>query len=315
MIARIAIDSRYSNQNGRASYAVVWKGASALALALCLASGARAQRDDRPPYASNDNLPRANSAVPETLSVPAGTILRVAVNNYLSSDRNRSGDSFTATLEQPLVVRGWVVARRGETVRGTVQAVQKAGRVKGVSELAVELTDLQLVDGQFVPIQTRLWRESAGTSHGQDAATIGGTTALGAAIGAAVNGGRGAAIGAGSGAAAGIAAVLLTRGRPTVIPPESQLSFELLNPVEIDTSQSQQAFLPVTQEDYDNGRTYTRARPAPVRSYPYPVAYPCDYGCGWPYWYRPYWGPGFIGFYHYGYYGGFRHRGFWGRRW
>lgn len=303
------------NQNARASYAVLWKGASALALALCLASGAHAQRDDRPPYASDDppSAARASATAPETLAVPAGTILRVTFNDYLSSDRNRPGDTFTATLEQPVVVRGWVVARRGETLRGIVQAAQKAGRVKGVSELAVELTDLQLVDGQFVPIHTRLLRESAGTSHGQDAATIGTTTTLGAIIGAAANGGRGAAIGAGSGAAAGIAAVLLTRGRPTVMPPESQLSFELVNPVEIDTSQSQQAFLPVTQADYDNGRTYRRTAPALVRSYPYP----CDYGCGWPYWHRPYWpywGPGYIAFYHYDYDGGFRHRGFWGRR-
>lgn len=303
-----------SHHNGRAPYAVLWKGGRALALMLCLVSGARAQRDDRPPYAQENNAPsaaRPNSSVPETLAVPAGTILRVSVNDYLSSDRNRPGDAFTATLEQPLVVRGWVVARRGQTLRGIVQAAQKAGRVKGVSELAVELTDLQIVDGQFVPIHTQLWRESAGKSHGQDAAAIGTTTALGAVIGAAANGGSGAAIGAGSGAAAGIAAVLLTRGRATVIRPESPLTFELINPAQIDTTQSQQAFLPVTQSDYDHGRTYQRTAPVVVRSYPYP----CDYGCGWPYWRPwPYWGPGFVAFYDYD--GGFRHRGYWGhRRW
>lgn len=317
----IAMYSRFrSNPYGRTSYPVLSKGASALALMLCLAGGSRAQRDDRPPYTQENNSPsaaRTSSAVPETLAVPAGTILRVSVNDYLSSDHNRPGDAFTATLEQPLVVRGWVVARRGETLRGIVQAAEKAGRVKGVSQLGVELTDLQIVDGQFVPIHTRLWRESAGTSHGQDAATIGTTTALGAAIGAAANGGTGAAIGAGSGAAAGIAAVLLTRGHPTVISPEAPLTFELVNPVEIDTTQSEQAFLPVTQSDYDRGRSYQRTPPVVVRSYPYSYPYPCAYGCGWPYggpW--PYWGPGFVAFYHYGYGGGFRHYGYWGhRRW
>jgi hypothetical protein len=81
---------------------------------------------------------------------------------------------------------------RGQVVMGQVQLAQKAGRVKGVSQLGVELTDLTLVDGQQVPILTELWKASAGTSHGQDAATVGTTTALGAAIGAAADWGTGA---------------------------------------------------------------------------------------------------------------------------
>jgi hypothetical protein len=48
--------------------------------------------------------------------------------------------------------------------------------------------------------------------------------------------------------------VLLTRGRPTVIPPETSLSFRLVDPVTVDTTQGQQAFLPVSQQDYDGGR-------------------------------------------------------------
>src|SRR2546430_17459400 len=53
-------------------------------------------------------------SVPGTLTVPAGTILLVRVNDSLSSDRNQIGDHFTAVLENPLVVNGWVVARSEE---------------------------------------------------------------------------------------------------------------------------------------------------------------------------------------------------------
>jgi hypothetical protein len=232
---------------------------------------------------------QAAAPLPSTLTIPAGTILLIRTNDFLSSDRNQIGDHFTATLDQPVVIDGYVVARRGQTLVGQVKAAQKAGKVKGVSQLGLELTDLTVVDGRQMPILTELWKGSGGTSHGQDAATVAGTTGLGAIIGSAADWGRGAAIGAGVGAAVGIAAVLLTRGRPTEIPPEAPLSFRLVDPLTIDTSNSQQAFLPVTQRDY--GRDEHR-RPRLARApYPYPGPYgPCGpyRPCyGYPYYYGP----------------------------
>jgi len=276
------------------------------------------QDADRPPY-SNDRARRsappaqAQSApqdqgapsqpappaqfappqqLPSTLSIPAGTILLIRTNDPLSSDHNQIGDQFTATLEQPIVVNGWVVARHGQVLVGQVKEAKKAGRVKGTSQLGLEITDITLVDGRQAPVLTQLWKGSGGTSHGADAATIGGTTAVGAAVGAAADWGRGAAIGAGAGAVLGIADVLLTRGRPTVLPPETPLSFRLVDPVTIDTTKTQQAFLPVSQEDFDGGRGDHR-RPRMAGAYPGPGYGPCGYGpCyGYPYLY-PY-----VGFY------------------
>ena len=223
------------------------------------------------------------------------------MNDYLSSDHSKIGDQFTAVLDQPLVVNGWVVARRGQVLVGQVKEVRQAGRIKGTSELGVELTDMTTVDGRQVPILTELWKASGGTSHGQDAATVGTTTGLGAVIGAAADWGRGAAIGAGAGAAAGIGAVLLTRGRPTILEPEEPLSFRLVDPVRIDTTQSQQAFQPVTQQDFD-GRLQHRGPRRVAGGYPGPYSYPCGY-------YGPcYAYPGYVGFY--GVYG----RDYYGRR-
>ena len=108
------------------------------------------------------------------------------------------------------------------------------------------------------------------------------TTGGGAAIGAAAAGGSGAAIGAGAGFVASIAGVLLTRGKPTIIPPEDVLTFRLENPVTISTTRGQMAFRPVTQQDYaQTQRPANRPRlgrpyPPPYGYYPYP--YPC---CGY----------------------------------
>jgi hypothetical protein len=280
------------------------------------------QRDPQGQGAPDQGMQQAppEQAVPQSLTLPAGTVVRVRVNEWLSSDRNVTGDGFSAVLDQPIVVDGWVVARRGQSESGRVSEAKKAGRVSGTSELGLELTDLTLVDGQQLLVQTQLLQSSAGTSHGQDAATIGSTTGVGAVIGAVADGGRGAAIGAGAGAAAGIIGVLATRGKPTIIFPETVLTFRLQAPVNISTEKSQFAFQPVTQGDYDsrspnnNNRPQRLAGPGrpgyppppPYSYYGYPYAY--SYPYSYPYAYYP--APFAFGFYGgYGFgarFGGFR---------
>ena len=269
------------------------------------------------PYPRNQRwTPRPNQPAPATLSIPAGTVISVRTNEPLSSDHNQVGDRFTAVLQQPIIVNGFVVARRGQTVTGQVQAAVKAGRVKGTSQLALQLTDLTLVDGQQMPVQTQLWKGSGGTSHGADAATIAGGTGLGAAIGAAADWGTGAAIGAGAGAAAGIAAVLLTRGRPTIVPPEALLSFELVDAVKIDTTQSAHAFLPASPQDYQNGERRRPYGPGPYSGPGYCGPYQTCYAYGgYPYPYPVYAYPYPYYYPYVGFYGGWGPRWYGYRRW
>jgi hypothetical protein len=231
--------------------------------------------------------------LPDALTIPAGSVIQVRTSDWLSSDHNKSGDEFIATLAQPIVVDGWVVMRRNQNIIGHVTNATRAGRVKGVSKLQLELSQLTLVDGQLVPVQTTLLNASAGTSNGRDAAAIGVTTGTGAAIGAAAAGGPGAAIGAGAGFVASVAGVLLTRGKPTIIPPEDVLTFRLENPVTISTVRSNVAFRPVNAQDYAQARP-AGPRPRLVRPYP-----PPPYGYAYPYYgpypYGPY--PAYYGYY------------------
>jgi hypothetical protein len=256
------------------------------------------------------DAPAANQPVPDTLHLASGTLLSVRLTQALSSNQNRTGDAFTATLEQPVVVNGWVVARRGQSIEGRVVNAQKAGRVKGTSKLEIALTELTLVNGQQLPIHTRLIQASGGTAKGRDAQAIGTTTGVGAMIGAIAGEGHGAAIGAGIGAAAGVAGVLLTRGRPTVIPPEALLTFRMESSADISTLSARAAFRPVSQQDYAQNNLQHR----PDRYYPNRprYGYPYYYGYyGWPGYYSPYWGWGRPWGYYYGpgFYGVYRFRG------
>ncbi len=231
---------------------------------------APAQQNEPQPQQQSPRMRPAN--LPEALTIPAGTVIQIRTSDWLSSDHNKKGDEFTATLAQPIVADGWVVMRRNQSIVGQVTDAVRAGRVKGVSKLQLELSRMTLVDGQLVPVQTTLLNASAGTSNGRDASAIAVTTGTGAAIGAAAAGGPGAAIGAGAGFVASVAGVLLTRGKPTIIPPEDTLTFRLENPVTISTVRSNVAFRPVTAQDYAPEKKVA-ARPRLVRPYPAPYGY------------------------------------------
>ena len=281
---------------------------------------ARVEQDTLPPAAAQPpafppapGQPGAfpGAGIPSRLTIQAGTFVTVRTNQPLSSDRNHVGDFFSATLAEPLVVDGVVVAHRGQTLSGRVAEADKGGRVKGVAKLGVQLTELTAADGQQVPIQTQFVGRDARSTAGRDVAAVATTTGLGAAVGAAADWGTGAAIGAGAGAVAGLAGVLLSHGTPAVIYPESLLTFRIEAPVTIATDRAPQAFRYVDANDYQQPNVQYRAagpgpRPAPYYApYGYPP-YP------YPYYYSPYYyGPGFgvfigPGFYRGGYYRGFR---------
>jgi hypothetical protein len=235
-------------------------------------------------------------------------LLTIHVDEPLSTDHNKTGDGFTATLVRPIIAQGFVVARPGQGLDGRISESVKAGRVEGTSKLAIELSDLNLVDGQRVPVKTQLAQYSGGTTVGNDVAAVGTTTGVGAAIGAAAGGGIGAGIGAGAGLVASLAGVLITRGRPTVILPDGTLTFRTSEPITIATDAAPQSFQPAQPQDYDS-RPVLR-RPPPPGYYggpapaPYPYPYPYAgyaYGPG-PYYYGPgYYGPGVVVYGRYGY--------------
>ena len=246
-----------------------------VAALIALAVPALAQEPVEAPEQRRDNL-----------TLAPGTWVSVRMDQELSSDHSYPGDAFTATLAQPLIADGLVVARRGQMVGGHVVEAVKAGKAKGTSRLAIELSEITLVDGRQVPVKTRFIQSEAGTSVGRDAGAVATTTGVGAAIGGAADGGFGAGIGAIAGAAAGIVGVLTTRGKATVVYPETQLTFRLEDPLTISTESAAAVFRPATSEDYEQrtlrreGRTQTRPR---------------YYYGSWGPWYGPYYPRYFYG--------------------
>lgn len=190
------------------------------------------QRAALNPPSGTETAPPAPPA-PQTVTIPAGTLITVRLQEALSSDKNAPGDAFAATLDQPLIIDGFAIAERGARVQGKVLEAVKAGRVRGVAALALHLTRLHTTDGQEIAIETESVDKTGPTSKGEDAKKVGVAAAIGAAIGAIAGGGKGAAIGAGVGGAAGAGTVAATRGKPAELPVETRLTFHIQQPVTI----------------------------------------------------------------------------------
>lgn len=168
----------------------------------------------------------AKPAAPRMLEVPEGTELSVLLIDSISTEKNKAGDQFMASLAEPVVVNGQTVVDRGAKVQGRVVDSESAGRVKGTANIRLVLTSIQ--DGEKTyPIVTKPFVAEAESSKGRDAGIIGGAAGVGAAIGAIAGGKKGAGKGAIIGGAAGTGTVLATKGKAVEFGSETKLKFTL----------------------------------------------------------------------------------------
>lgn len=188
--------------------------------------------------ASNDAAPESAMPAPppptpvRRVTVPGGSTLAVRLIDALDSETAQTGQTFHASLSDPVYVGDEVVVPQNADIEGRVVSVKSAGHFAGQSELVLELTRLT-INGKTYGLQTSPWSKQ-GTSRGKrTAATVGGGAALGAIIGGIAGGGKGAAIGSVVGAGAGTGVQGATKGQQINLPSESVLNFQLQNPLTV----------------------------------------------------------------------------------
>lgn len=202
-------------------------------------------------YAAPSEAPAPDTGVRRVESVQVrvaeGTKILFTLNDTLSTKTNREGDPFSGVVSRSVRVGKRMAIPQGSVVRGAVARVERAGRVKGRSELGLRFDQLELPDGQVYDLSASLTQleereketvteegqvKGAGTKK-RDVLTIGGGAGIGAAIGAIAGGGKGAATGGAVGAGAGAAMVLLTRGKDVEVPRGTELAIQLDRPLTV----------------------------------------------------------------------------------
>jgi hypothetical protein len=172
------------------------------------------------------------SASERNLTIPAGTLLHVRIDETIDTKRHSAGHRFTGTLTTPVVADGETLLARGTTVGGVVANAASSGRLRGRAAVALALQWVE-VNGANVPVQTSSVTKVSADHKKRNLLLIGGGSGLGALIGGLAGGPKGVLIGAGAGAAAGTAGAAATGKRQVRIPAESVLTFRLREPVTV----------------------------------------------------------------------------------
>ncbi|HUU14060.1 MAG TPA: BON domain-containing protein [Terriglobia bacterium] len=185
-----------------------------------------------PPPASTPVAEPPPPPQPQTFTIPAGTVVTVRMVDAIDSSRHRPGEEFAATVDAPIAVGERVIIPRGSDARVRLIESQSAGRIKGQSELQVELVGVA-VDNMTYAVETSVVEKKGASEGKRTAATVGGGAVLGGLIGAVAGKGKGAAIGAAVGAGAGTAVGAATKGQQVNIPSEAKLDFTLKVPLSV----------------------------------------------------------------------------------
>ena len=176
-------------------------------------------------------------APPRVVTIPEGTIVAVRLIDPIDTERNKAGDTFRATLSQPVMVGDEVVIPSDADVEGQIVNAASAGHFTGQSALALTLTRLRM-HGKAYALRTNQYSKQGSSRGKRTAATVGGGAGLGAIIGGIAGGGKGAAIGAAVGAGAGTGVQAATKGQQIKLPSETVLNFRLESPLNVTPASS-----------------------------------------------------------------------------
>jgi hypothetical protein len=178
----------------------------------------------------------------EIFAVPAGTTLHCRLLQTLTTKLNFRGDSFVATVSEPLVIDGKHVIPVGSTVEGHITWLTRPGRIKGVGEMRLDAEKINFPDGRSLPINAVLvnvYGAEGARVAGEEGSVKGARTRMkdleeigvgmggGGFLGTIIGGFHGAVIGGAIGGAAGLADTLRRRGTELTLPTGTQLNYQL----------------------------------------------------------------------------------------
>jgi hypothetical protein len=193
---------------------------------------AQTRRRPRLRRASRAKVVRTTAPAPQIVyyNVNAGQVMRVRMNQTITSETARVGDQFTTQVVVPVYASGVEVIPAGSEIVGRVVTVNRASRKSKAGTIGVHFVSLRLpagiaraINGDLTDVAANnVTADNEGEVSGRSAMKrnvvfIGGGAAAGALIGAIAGGGKGAGIGAIVGGGLGSAGAVFSKGNEAVV--------------------------------------------------------------------------------------------------
>lgn len=173
----------------------------------------------------NVNAQTKKKTGPPKYTLAANTVMRLRLNDPLTSKKAQVGDQFRSTVVDPVYAKGFQVIPAGSIVIGHVTHVQRAKRKSNGGSLNVTFTSVQLPNHKKYALSGSLATSDSADNEGEvkgksskkrNAAFIAG----GAVVGGLINGAAGLGIGAG----VGVGAALLGKGKEAEVKPGTEFN-------------------------------------------------------------------------------------------
>jgi hypothetical protein len=180
------------------------------------------------------------------ISLPAGTTVKVKLENALTTFSSKSGDPFSARVTEAVMLDGKTALPIGATVEGRVTQASEPRRIAGKPTIAIFPETVVLPNGEHYMLNATLVDTSLrngtdvnnegqfkGKGHdGKDMIEIGMGTGGGMLVGGLIGGGKGVLIGGAVGATATVAH-WLGKKNSAMLPAGTELVMELSRPLEM----------------------------------------------------------------------------------
>lgn len=165
--------------------------------------------------------------------IPAGTTMRVRMDNEINSKVAGVDDTFTMTLAAPVIRRETVVLPTGTIIEGRITKVRRAAFGGKHGDLKFSIQTLYLANNVKREIEGVLSGElnAANSPSNANVLTILGGTAIGGIGGALSKADNGALIGAGIGAGIGTGIAFLRKGKDIGIKADEEFEIKLTKDV------------------------------------------------------------------------------------
>ena len=193
-------------------------------------------RRDPPPAARPNRTepnpdPKPAEPAYRELSVSAGTLMRVSLDQELSTKTSSVGDVFTVTLLGPVTDASGLDIPAGTRIQGKVTALEPSGSAGKQAVIRVDFGQV-LLDGQSTQVALTVTEANATTrgrkSTEEKAVTIGAGAVVGGVLGRVIGGNAtGTIIGGVAGAAAGTAIALGTGDVDAVLEEGSEMTLRV----------------------------------------------------------------------------------------
>jgi len=103
--------------------------------------------------AQSGGISPTNSVIPPGAQLPAGTPIVVRLRKPLSSAKVHPNETFTAVLDEPVVINDHVVAEQGATVTGRIVEAKSTRQARTPGYMRLTLSSLS-IDGKAARIRT-----------------------------------------------------------------------------------------------------------------------------------------------------------------